>query len=466
MSLVSDGSTVSGDRHVSTEGRFNTAVHNITRLFDRISAIEDELSQSQNVLSQRLPDEIWSESSAQGEHRTRSERNEASNLSGHPRSRSVPDNLSSSRIESFRASDDAERQKFLDLELRRLHTERMMSRAKPSLEVISERRRLHETRADLSVAQEEIKNLMKVNSGLRKQNKDLSVDKERLSASLTRMKNRHAVLRSENLRILDSIKSMKAQLSNESLSARDSVRHVEALHAGARAELSSANYELSRLRETNKKLQTEFDETVARNRTLDDKIKSLELEKEKVAADFSMLENRLSAIETNRTRSTSPKGAYGMTGSVMIQLVDQLSKAREDAIAARAEAERATYELQCVRQQFTAALQKERQMRRKVIENECLTLLSTTATIPSKQADDSGSKVYLRRIRKLQATVNGLNDRIAEYERRELTRAAVRIRSNRSISKHLPHIIQSSLTDESEEEARTGPTPTDGPTSN
>jgi hypothetical protein len=464
MSLVSDGSTVSGERQVSTDGRFNTAVHNITRLFDRISAIEDELSQSQNVLSQRAPEEIWSESSAQGDARISSEVRSVPAQIRQPRSRSVPDNVSSSRIESFRVSDETERTKFLELELERFRekTQSVTNREYPALEVISQRRRYAETKADLSVAQEEIKNLLKVNSGLRKQNKELSVDRERLNASLVRMKNRLTVLRSENTRMSETIKSMQAKISHESSSARDSVRHFEALHAGARAELTAANTELTRLRETNGKLEAQVDETTKYNKRLEEKVKTLELEREKTAADFLMLENRLSAIETNRTRGSSPKRSQGSDGSVLIQLVDQLSNAREDAIAARGEAERTAQELECVRQQFTLALQKEKQMRRRAIENECLTLLSTTATIPAKQSEDSGgSKIYLRRIRKLQETVNELNERIAQYERRELARAPVKIRMKRQQKSNLPHIANSSFTDESEEEARTGPTPTD-----
>ena len=479
MSLGTEVSTVSGDVPAHGETRYNTAVHNITRLFDRISAIEDELAQSQNVLSRRVPEEIWSESSVPtdplAENGSSSDPNHRMLAAPRRASRSVPDHISSRKIDSFRECDEVERRKFLELELERIRERAKVapSRIIPPLELISERRRFAEVKADLSVAREEVKNLLHVNANLRKQNKDLSIDRERSNGSLTRLKNRLTVLRSENAKLSDSVKSLQSQLSREALSARDSARHAEALHAGARAELITTSAEISQLRDSNRALELELNETRRSAIAYEGKIKSLEIEKEKMAADFLMMENRLGAVENQCRRMESPKRdgtGPAVQQSVIMQLVDQLSKAREDAAAARAEADRATAELGEVRQQFLQALQKEKQLRRRAIENECLSLLSTTSGLGQpKQCEDGGSKAYLRRIRQLQDTVNTLTERLTEYERKELWRAPVKIRNKRhnQNNRAMPRIVSafSSFGDDAEE-VRTGPTPTEELTSN
>ena len=487
MSMGSEGSTVSGDRSVPPDPRFQTAVHNISRLFDRITAIEDELTQSQKVISQRAPDEVWSESSHPREPAP-DRRFMTTILPPKPqiqgRSKSLPESLlTSTNLDNFQMMDEIERRRFIELELER-QRERARAAARPipkrtlspCLQQISERGRLSEVKAELTVAREEAKNLIRVNAELRKRNNMLSSQNEALESKFDKLKNRHNVLRSENARLAEALKSAAHQQSQEAVNARESVRQAEARHAGTRAELWGANQQLNELRKRNESLQSEL--TVARkeNENLQERVKTLELEKDITVNDIHTMENRVRCLER-----VKPDPSRTHSDTVLLQLVDQLAQAREDAVSARAEIEKQKMEFEDFRKQCTTALHRERINRRKAIESECLSLLSSTGLMtqtlqqePVQESTNRSEKTYLKRIRSLQDTVNNLNEKIAEFERRELSRAPVVLRSRSGQRKakktptQLPHItrgypavLTSFLCDDDEEEERSGPVPTE-----
>jgi hypothetical protein len=483
MSVGSQGSTVTGDRPISADPRFNNAVHNITRLFDRISAIEDELTQSQNVLSDRVHDEIWSETS---NHREPVIDRKAATTMLPPksqcqvRSKSVPDTLfSSKKIDSFQASDEIERRRFIELELER-QRDRFVPRGNvrnslgPCLQQISERGRFSEVKAELTVAREEAKNLTRVNAELRKRYNVLASERDACESKFEKLRRRHSVLRSENARLSDSLKAVSHQHSQEAVSARETVRQADARHAGTRAELWAANQEITNLKQENEKLKIDLDLSRTENHSLRERVKVLESEKQTLMNDLQTIENRVICIEKHHSGVNERLASTRADGdTVLLQLVEQLSQAREDAVTARSEANKYMTELEEFRKQSISALHRERLMRKKAIESECLSLLSHTMQHePVRESENRNERTYLKRIRTLQDTVNALNERIADFERKELSRAPVILRSRSAprkarkpqtglpqITRGYPQVLQSFLCEDEEE--RPGPVPTE-----
>jgi hypothetical protein len=182
------------------------------------------------------------------------------------------------------------------------------------------------------------------------------------------------------------------------------------------------------------------------------------------------MERRLTHIEEHRKLpKTAPIDDHST-----VHLVNQLSAAKDESLAARMEAQKYAIQLEEVRGQYTAALNKERQLRRRAIEQECFSILSKTGRLDltARSADlaSASSTVYLKRIRKLQNTVNELNDRIAEFEKRELKRAPVVVRRKKkdesSSTASAPRVIMTFSSphtsyisdDEALEDVREGPT--------
>ena len=182
------------------------------------------------------------------------------------------------------------------------------------------------------------------------------------------------------------------------------------------------------------------------------------------------MERRLTQIEEHRK---SPKLAP-VVDHATVHLVNELSAAKNEALTAKMEAQKYAIQLEELRGQYTAALNKERQLRRKAIEQECFSILSKTGrldqTSRSAEFPSASTTVYLKRIRKLQNTVNELNDRIAEFEKRELKRAPVVVRRRKneesSSTASAPRVIMTFSSphtsylsdDETLEDVREGPT--------
>lgn len=483
MSVESGGSTCVDDRVSIADTRFQTAVHNISRLFDRISAIEDELSQSKDALANPPGDEMWSDSSIADSGvkvKGKSDRIKMKDLK--ERYCSVPEPLSASRIESFRVSEAEEKRKFLELELQRVR-DRAASAPTISRSIVSRRfkTRPHtaqqdppdKTIAELSVTREEVKNLLRINALLRKKSQQASSEADRNRCEQARLKGRLSILRSENIRLSESIKDMTTQYSADLNNARDATKRAESLLVGSRAELDSARLRMQELSDQSNSIARELEKSRSAFDEQTTRLQELQLYKDRTTEDLKVLELRLTSIESKKL---SQAKSLPQTESLVAQLVKQLTDAKEESLQAKSELEKYSIQLEDMRRHYTLAINKERQNRKKEIEQECFSLLSATGCLTQsiRRIDpvDNSSAVYLKRIRKLQNTVNDLTEKVTEYERRELRRAPVVVRkrsksmgpnignSNSIPRSNLTHLSShtSFLSDDGQETARDGPT--------
>lgn len=433
-------------------GRIGSSENNLERLFSRLSAIEAELDSGQKTLSHGRGRIVWSHSSCEEDLTAKmdeiADSRMASTVPGSIRFRASSKGQGSNpavyHLQEFQANEKSERCRFLELELSRAN-----DRIKSLMSAIqsSDRGRLRNLNdqlgvinvrastasAELQLARDEVRNLIKVNAAVRERNVHLSSETEKYKADAVRLKKRLSVIRAENSRLSDSLSSVTARESLDMCSARDSARRAETACSGLRQQQVVLEAQLAHSKKENVDLSSRVQSLVLESGHLRDELMKRADEKEKLDESVLELEGRLRSIEADRERLVAqPTQAPSVSESLVASLVDQLTQAKEDALHARSESTRAQAELGELRLKCMQAIHRERHQRRDLDRS----MMSSTVRGESlTRISEPGSQVYLKKIRKMQTVINQLNEQIFELEKRELQRAPVIVRrSSRSLA--------------------------------
>lgn len=437
----------------SSSSRFARTLDNISHLFDKLSAIDENLMDGGSILSPGSVGRDPNSSSVQDRLQQRMERiacgfkgsSTRVDLSRVHRSKSDSQTVDSARIEAFRANDANERCKFLESELaqaldriRGLNSEKAEASARDRTS-----RRTHESQqasiatAELQLAKEEIKNLLKVNAGLREKNAALMDMNESQQREMEKLKCRMRTIRTEKAKKEALVDEMARKRVSEAQSARGSVCEIETAMGKLKERLRVSHVDMNSARKENRDMAEQMEELklhhsatsiayescVKENESLREKVKSLEDTLEVKTSELQETFVKIQSFDKSHLRPVSDE--------VMTSLLSQLADARAEASTARNEAKNAVAQLDALRVKCVLALNREKRNRKDLedmqargdCEDQPQALIQS---LRDKLQVSSG--IYLKRIQKLQGTVNDLNDKVFELERRELKRAPVLVR--------------------------------------
>lgn len=305
--------------------------------------------------------------------------------------------------------------------------------------------------AELQLAREELRNVLKLNAAVRQRNAELVETNESLKGENIKFKGRLAVLRSDISKKNGQLQSVSQRQSEEMLTARHSARakDIECSHLLVR--IRELQEELTEWRQKNEGMQTRFDHVrgeleishsqLREAKETNDKV---EFQNEQLRDQVKELHGNVKSLHADHQKLAVEKKTNDSHESTISSLINQLADARADTLSARAEAKQVATQLESLKEKFVASVTRERALKAELSEarvREVKESVEETNTVQAAQLD-SLKGVYMTKFKKMQKTINELNDKIYELERRELTRAPVIVSARRSTRDLKPLCIE------------------------
>jgi len=437
-------------------GRFVRTLDNISQLFDKLSKIDESLTGERSIVSEESTRTDRNGESVQERLRKRMDRI-ATGITGDSvpgalrmmsRSKSDSCAVDSARIEAFRASDANERCKFLESELvqaldriRSINQGKAETSRRISDRADSASKQASIAMAELQLAKEEIKNLLRLNSGLREKNGELKDMTESQQAEIEKLKSRMLTLRQDKAKKEALVEAVSRKRLIEAQSARGSVFEIESSMGKLRERMKLAQSDTSRLQKEKESLSDQLEELKMHHSATSTAYESCVKENETFRSRIQELEETVENKKVELQQSFADYDANTknqiVSDQVVTNLLSQLADAKAEASAARSETRNALSQLDNLRLKCVAALNREKRHRQDLEGMQQSTLVRSgenpnelIQSLRDKLQVSSG--IYLKRIQKLQGTVNDLNEKVFDLERRQLKRAPVLIRPGNS----------------------------------
>ena len=448
--------------------KFARTLENISTLFDRLSVIDDALlSQAQNESAI---------SSRSGTDTSRSRLEQVMNDIADGRSPSCPVGPSCSRRNSvfkrirsgpegdasLAGPDDvaAQRANLLQLELERArdqimrlvdergalqndfgHGDRKRMRHTAELLTIV-RKKCTSLETELRLSQEELRNCLKLNSSLRQRNMELLESSDGVRSENVKLKGRLNVLRSDNSRKADTIQAISKQQCAEISSARQSAREGESITAQLRQRIRTLQDELQQSVSDREKVTRDLEATKGVIEQLNGDLEQSRQATARLMDEGAKTKAKLDAMEARLKDRARDGGQHkqviarvaptSIGDETIAALVTQLADARADTASAKQDTKDALSQLDQLKAKLFTTINRERNLRAEV---DRLRSADERAIVYERDHQsvhaelEAGRTVFLKKIQKMQKTINELNEKIFDLERRELKRAPVLVRS-------------------------------------
>ena len=305
--------------------------------------------------------------------------------------------------------------------------------------------------AELQLSREELRNVLKLNAAVRQRNAELIETNESLKGENIKFKGRLAVLRSDISKKNGQLESVSQRQSEEMLTARHSARakEIECTHLLARTR--ELQEELRESRQNTESMQTRYDYVRADLEMSQSQIREaketcdkLGFQNVQLREQVQELQGNVKSLHADHQKLAVDNKTKDSHETTISSLINQLADARADTLSARAETKQVASQLESLKEKFVASVTRERTLKAELSEARAREVKEAAEEINTVQAAqlDSLKGVYMTKFKKMQKTINELNDKIYELERRELTRAPVIVSARKSARDQKPLCIE------------------------